>query len=153
MAHCDGYRVAAVARSTAVASVGIDAEPHAPLPARVERLVVRPEERRMLDRLTASHPAVAWDRLLFSAKESTYKTWCSLTGYAPRLSDCLITPDPENGTFRSLLDVPAPMVTGHEIDHLTGHWRIATHHGSTYVATMIAVSARHCTAPFSPFSF
>jgi 4'-phosphopantetheinyl transferase EntD len=32
MTHCAGYRAAAVARSSELCSVGIDAEPHAPLP-------------------------------------------------------------------------------------------------------------------------
>src|SRR5918999_5953188 len=41
MTHCAGYRAAAVARAGEVRSVGIDAEPHAALPAEVLDLVVR----------------------------------------------------------------------------------------------------------------
>src|SRR6185369_16867773 len=43
--HCEGYRACAVARDTAIASIGIDAEPNAPLPDGVLRLVSLPEER------------------------------------------------------------------------------------------------------------
>ncbi|WP_370423209.1 4'-phosphopantetheinyl transferase [Streptomyces sp. QH1-20] len=146
MTHCDGYRAAAVARNTAVASVGIDAEPHAPLPAGVEKLVALPEERRTLDRLSVSHPAVAWDRLLFSAKESTYKTWFPLTGRWLDFPDCVITPDPEDGTFTCSLNVPGPVVGGRRIDRFTGHWRTVVRDGAAYVATAITLPGAHRTA-------
>ncbi|MEU2510913.1 4'-phosphopantetheinyl transferase family protein [Streptomyces syringium] len=152
MTHCDGYRAAAVARNTAVASVGIDAEPHAPLPPGVEKLVALPEERRTLDRLSTSHPAVAWDRLLFSAKESTYKTWFPLTGQWLDFQDCVIVPDPEDGTFNCSLNVPGPVVGGRRIDRFTGHWRTATRDGAAYVATAIVVPVPHrsAAAPYRP---
>ena len=51
MTHCAGYRAAAVARRTEVLSLGIDAEPHGPLPDGVERAVTLPEEREHLRRL------------------------------------------------------------------------------------------------------
>ncbi|WP_235482833.1 4'-phosphopantetheinyl transferase family protein [Streptomyces roseoverticillatus] len=147
MTHCDGYRAAAVARNTAVASVGIDAETHAPLPAGIERLVALPEERRTLDRLTRSHPAVHWDRLLFSAKESTYKTWFPLTGLWLDFGDCVITPDPENGTFDCSLNVPGPVVGGRRIDGFTGRWRTVTRDGAAFVATAITVPAPGIPGP------
>ncbi|MBF6047596.1 4'-phosphopantetheinyl transferase superfamily protein [Streptomyces sp. NRRL B-1677] len=141
MTHCDGYRAAAVTKNTVVASVGIDAEPHAPLPAGIERLVALPEERRTLDRLTRTHPAVHWDRLLFSAKESTYKTWFPLTGLWLDFGDCVITPDPDNGTFHCALNVPGPVVGGRRVDGFTGLWRTVTRDGAAFVATAIAVPA------------
>lgn len=75
MTHCDGYRAAAVARSEAVAGVGVDAEPHAALPEGVFDTIARPEEVPMLAELAAARPEVQWDRLVFSAKESVYKAW------------------------------------------------------------------------------
>ena len=75
MTHCDGYRAAAVARSAAVAGVGVDAEPHAALPDGVFDTIARPDEVPMLEELAAARPEVCWDRLLFSAKESVYKAW------------------------------------------------------------------------------
>ncbi|MDJ0380475.1 4'-phosphopantetheinyl transferase superfamily protein [Streptomyces sp. G-G2] len=141
MTHCPGYRAAAVARTAAVASVGIDAEPNSALPRGIERMVASPGERRALDRLTLSHPGVAWDRLLFSAKESTYKACFPLMGRLMDFSDCTITPDPESGTFSSSLHVPGPVVGGRRVDTLTGQWRTATREGVEYVATMIVVPA------------
>ncbi|MER7349863.1 4'-phosphopantetheinyl transferase superfamily protein [Streptomyces aurantiacus] len=76
--HCDGYRAAVVARAARVRSVGIDAEPGGPLPDGVLEAVALPaEQRRVADHL-ARWPEVRWDRLLFSAKESIYKTWYPL---------------------------------------------------------------------------
>ncbi|MFJ4341024.1 4'-phosphopantetheinyl transferase [Streptomyces sp. NPDC088915] len=141
MTHCPGYRAAAVARTDAVAAVGIDAEPNSALPTGVEKLVASPEERHTLDRLTLSRPDVAWDRLLFSAKESTYKTCFPLMGRLLDFSDCTITPDPERGTFTSSLHVPGPVVGGRRVNTFTGRWRTVVREGVEYVATGIAVPA------------
>jgi 4'-phosphopantetheinyl transferase EntD len=75
MTHCDGYRAAAVAWSGDVGGVGVDAEPHGPLPDGVFDTIARPEEVPMVAKLAASRPEVYWDRLVFSAKESVYKAW------------------------------------------------------------------------------
>ncbi|MFD0027341.1 4'-phosphopantetheinyl transferase family protein [Streptomyces sp. NPDC055059] len=80
MTHCPGYRAAAVASRTRLLSLGIDAEPHAPLPAGVLDLVADPVERAALARLARTHPGVHWDTLLFSAKESVFKAWFPLMG-------------------------------------------------------------------------
>ncbi len=45
--HCDGYRAAAVARRAEVAGIGIDAEPHIPLPSEVLPQVVDAEEQAL----------------------------------------------------------------------------------------------------------
>ncbi len=139
MTHCPGYRAAAVARTKAVASVGIDAESNSALPRGVEEMVASADERRTLDRLALSHPAVAWDMLLFSAKESTYKTWFPLMGRWLDFSDCTIIPDPARGTFRSSLHVPGPVVGGRRVNTFTGHWRTVVREGAEYVATGIVV--------------
>lgn len=74
--HCDGYRAAAVAATTAGSrGVGIDAEPNEPLPHGVLEVVAGPVERAHVHALHARSPEIAWDRLLFSAKESVYKLW------------------------------------------------------------------------------
>jgi 4'-phosphopantetheinyl transferase EntD len=77
--HCDGYRAAAVARASAVMSIGLDAEPNAPLPGGVLDLVSLATERPRLAALAAVAPGTCWDRLLFSAKESVYKAWFPIT--------------------------------------------------------------------------
>jgi 4'-phosphopantetheinyl transferase EntD len=80
MTHCDGYRGCVAARTTDLASVGLDAEPNDVLPDRVERVVMLPAERAHVAALAAARPAVCWDRLLFSAKEAVYKAWYPVTG-------------------------------------------------------------------------
>ncbi|MEU7114666.1 4'-phosphopantetheinyl transferase superfamily protein [Streptomyces sp. NPDC046182] len=127
MTHCDGYRAAVLAPADALASVGIDAEPHAPLPADVLEAVSLPAERERLARLAARQRAVHWERLLFSAKESVYKAWFPLTGKPLGFEDADITvhsaaEGSTQGHFRAELLVPGPVVTGRRIGHFTGRW-------------------------------
>ena len=96
--HCAGYRAAAVARATELAAVGIDAEPHGPLPEGVLRVIGLPVEVDQLVRLGVETPGTHWDRLLFSAKESVYKAWFPLTGQWLGFEDAEITFSPA-GTF------------------------------------------------------
>ncbi|WP_371515395.1 4'-phosphopantetheinyl transferase [Kitasatospora sp. NBC_01300] len=88
--HCDGYTACAAAHAADVISLGIDAEPALPLPGGVLALTASEDERHRLDRLP--HGQVPWDRLLFSAKEATYKAcypltrrWTGLAGISVRL--------------------------------------------------------------------
>lgn len=74
--HCDGYRAAGVARSGNDRWLGIDAEPNNPLPEGVIDLVASRYETESAARISKRIPN--WDRLLFSAKESVYKTWYPL---------------------------------------------------------------------------
>ncbi|MEU4556984.1 4'-phosphopantetheinyl transferase superfamily protein [Actinoplanes sp. NPDC023936] len=106
--HCTGYRAAAVARRADVASLGIDAEPHALLPPRVLPAVSTAAERDRLDQLRRADPDVHWDRLLFSAKESIYKAWYPLTGRWLGFEDAELSIDPAERTFtgRILIDAP-----------------------------------------------
>jgi 4'-phosphopantetheinyl transferase EntD len=117
--HCAGYRAAAVARASDLVGISIDAEPNEPLPADVLDLVGRPPERHRLAGLAAAAPGVAWDRLLFSAKESVYKAWAPLTGTFLDFDGADITFDPEMGTFRArilaggaLPEMPGRFVVG-----------------------------------------
>ncbi|MEU0300819.1 4'-phosphopantetheinyl transferase superfamily protein [Streptomyces sp. NPDC006175] len=79
MTHCVGYRAAVLARASDVRAVGIDAEPDEPLPPGVWEVISLPSERARMLQDTADSPAIHWDRLLFSAKESVFKTWFPLT--------------------------------------------------------------------------
>jgi 4'-phosphopantetheinyl transferase EntD len=89
--HCTGYRACAVARSTEVAALGIDAEPAAALPARVLPAVATAAERAWLAERMAVAPEVCWDTLLFSAKESAYKAWFPLTGTPVGFADLAVS--------------------------------------------------------------
>jgi 4'-phosphopantetheinyl transferase EntD len=101
--HCRGYRAAAVARASELASVGIDAEPNLPLPGGVLEAVALPDEQIRTKELLADAPGVRWDRMLFSAKESVYKTWYPLTRRPLEFEDAVIDFDPVNGTFSARL--------------------------------------------------
>jgi len=76
LTHCEGYRGAAVARHDEVRSVGIDAEPHDVLPKGVLDAISLPGERTAL---RAMPTGLHWDRILFCAKEATYKAWFPVT--------------------------------------------------------------------------
>ncbi|WP_409062578.1 4'-phosphopantetheinyl transferase [Streptomyces sp. SYP-A7185] len=124
MTHCAGYRAAAVARAGTVRSLGIDAEPAAPLAdPDVLRMVSDETERAALAELAVRRPDVPWDRLLFSAKESVYKTWFPLTGRWLGFEEARVELDPD-GTFTAALLVPGPTVSGRELTGFAGTWRI-----------------------------
>ena len=110
--HCAGYRACAVARAAHLAGVGIDAEPHAPLPGGVLGHLVRPEERLPLAELAHAEPAVHWDRLLFCAKEAVYKVWYPLAACWLGFEDAALTFDPATRTFQARLLKPWPEAGG-----------------------------------------
>ena len=114
--HCAGYRAAAV--SVDMLSVGIDAEPHGPLPDGVLESISLPQEREMLAGLKAGRH---WDRLLFSAKESVYKAWFPLARRWLGFEEALIRIDPDGGFSASLL-VPGPTVNGTPLTGFRGRW-------------------------------
>lgn len=105
--HCAGYRAAAVARTADLGGLGIDAEPQGPLPAGVLERVSLAGERTVLADLAVRAPAVAWDRLLFCAKEAIYKVWSPVTGTWLGFEDARVTPDPD-GTFTAELLTAEP---------------------------------------------
>nr|WP_246214111.1 4'-phosphopantetheinyl transferase superfamily protein [Kitasatospora viridis] len=134
LTHCDGFHGAAVARATDIASVGVDAEPHGPLPEGVEEAVTVPQDREALARLAKEHPEVHWDRLLFSAKESVFKAWFPLTGRWLGFEECELIPAAD-GTFTARLLVPGPVVNGVRLDGFRGRWRVT----AGLIGTAIAV--------------
>lgn len=99
--HCTGYRAAAA--TTKLVAIGIDAEPHGPLPAGVAEQITAAGELAMLAELTSTHPAIQWGRLLFSAKESVYKAWYPLTGRWLDFDQAVITIDPVARAFSARL--------------------------------------------------
>ncbi|MEU0342627.1 4'-phosphopantetheinyl transferase superfamily protein [Streptomyces bobili] len=140
MTHCDGYAAAALVRAADLASLGIDAEPHQPLPDGVLSAIALPAERERLRRLAADRPEVHWDRLLFSAKESVYKAWFPLTRKWLDFSEADIEIDAglavtARGTLRARLLVPGPVVDGCRLGHFEGSWTV----GRGLVATAITV--------------
>lgn len=147
--HCDGYRAAAVARAADVVSLGIDAEPHRALPDGILDRVSLPAERAHLRSLP---PGPHWDRLLFSAKESVYKTWFPLAGRWLGFEDAEITfqpgTDPLRGGFVArLLVADRPIVAGAPLTILPGRYAV----GGGLLVTAIALPAAPASAaPASP---
>ena len=137
MTHCAGYRAAAVASDQVAASIGIDAEPHGPLPAGVLEAIARPEELSWLAELAVSEPRVHWDRLLFSMKESVYKAWFPLTGSWLDFDGASITVEPAAGAFTAVLQVPGPVLNGRELTTFTGRFSTS----DSLVLTAITVPA------------
>jgi 4'-phosphopantetheinyl transferase EntD len=119
MTHCRGYRAAVAARAWEVATLGIDAEPHDVLPSGVLDVVACPEDVDGLARLPGRD--VAWDRLLFSAKEAVYKAWFPLTHRWLDFNEAVVTIDPA-GTFDARLLVPGPEMSGTRLAGFTGRW-------------------------------
>ncbi|MFI7354736.1 4'-phosphopantetheinyl transferase [Streptomyces avidinii] len=129
--HCEGYRAAAAARSAQLAALGIDAEPHVPLPPGVLEAVALPHERRQLRALGGSRPGLHWDTVLFSAKESVYKAWFPLTGRWLDFTQAELRFRPEpgpatgEGEFHARLLVPGPVAGGRTVRHFDGRWLVA----------------------------
>ncbi|KOG36243.1 MULTISPECIES: 4'-phosphopantetheinyl transferase family protein [Streptomyces] len=134
MTHCAGFRAAAVARTEVAASLGIDAEPNLPLPAGVLAAVSRPREAAALAGLARRRPDVHGDRLLFSAKESVFKTWYPLTGRELEFEEAEVEFDPAGG-FSARLLVPGPVVAGRRHDTFSGRWTV----GRGFVLTAITL--------------
>lgn len=118
LTHHAGYRAAAVARTTDVVSVGIDAEQHAPLPGEVETIVVTRGERQHLAELRRARCDAHWDRLLFSAKESTYKAWFPLARRWLGFHDAIVAFDPGSKSFTVNVVVPGP------VTRFDGRWEV-----------------------------
>lgn len=120
MTHCTGYRAAAVASAADVLAIGIDSEPHESLPDGLLSLIALPGE---VTRLDALDNEVHWDRLLFCAKESTYKAWFPLTRKWLGFDNAEITIDPD-GTFQARLLVPGPVCDGRRLAGFDGYWMV-----------------------------
>ncbi|MFF3348433.1 4'-phosphopantetheinyl transferase [Streptomyces sp. NPDC002779] len=140
MTHCDGYCAAALVRAGDLASLGIDAEPNAPLPDGVLAAVALPGEAQRVLRLSRERPEIRWDRLLFSAKESVYKAWFPLTGKWLEFTEADIDLHADadgrpGGGFSATLLVPGPLVGARRVGVFEGRWTVE--HG--LVATAVTV--------------
>jgi 4'-phosphopantetheinyl transferase EntD len=121
--HDDNYCAAVVGPLDVCAALGIDVTRNAPLPGGTVTRVTGPSERRSICALPTSN--VAWDRLVFSAKESVYKAWYSLMGTWLGFHDVQVSilPDraqPERGTFRVEMMPTLLAVDGHPVAEVRG---------------------------------
>ncbi|HEX2283777.1 MAG TPA: 4'-phosphopantetheinyl transferase [Mycobacterium sp.] len=125
LTHCEGYRGAAVGRQGDVRSVGIDAEPHDVLPKGVLDAISLPAERAELRELPAG---LHWDRILFCAKEATYKAWFPLTRRWLGFEDAHIVFDVDDtgtsGSFVSRILIDPAAESGPPLETLSGRWSV-----------------------------
>lgn len=128
LTHCVDYRAAAVAQAADVITLGIDAEPHEPLPEGILDLIASSREIAHIAELGSG---CAWGRLLFSAKEAIYKAWFPLAQRWLGFEDVIVTFDPTATGFLAELNVPGP------IDRFKGRY-LAT---ETHLLTAIVVTA------------
>jgi 4'-phosphopantetheinyl transferase EntD len=123
-----------VGRSPAVRSVGIDAEPHDVLPGGVLTAVSLPQEREQIAGLPRQ---LHWDRILFCAKEATYKAWFPLTSRWLGFEDAEVTfeidaggaaaPDSGRvtGRFVSRILIDPAARSGPPLRRLAGRWSVS----------------------------
>jgi 4'-phosphopantetheinyl transferase EntD len=125
LTHCAGFRGAVVGRKGAVRSVGVDAEPHGVLPDGVLDAISLPAERTELAGLPAG---VHWDRILFCAKEATYKAWFPLTKRWLGFEDAHIVFDIDGsgsaGSFESTILIDGATLSGPPLASLVGRWSV-----------------------------
>ena len=135
MTHCTGYRAAAVAHRTEITTIGLDAEPDAPLPDGVFDRIARPEERRALGPLATSAGEPHWGRVLFSAKESVYKAWFPLMRTWLGFEDATVDIDPTAGTFHACILAHDKSAEGVESTPKEFHGRWIARNGLIITAT------------------
>jgi 4'-phosphopantetheinyl transferase EntD len=125
LTHCAGYRGAVVGRDGVVRSVGVDAEPYDVLPDGVLDAISLAAERTAIASLPAG---VHWDRILFCAKEATYKAWFPLTKRWLGFEDAHITFDVDSsgftGSFESTILVDGATLSGPPLSSLAGRWSV-----------------------------
>lgn len=125
LTHCAGYRGAAVACRNRVRSIGIDAEPHGVLPGGVLDAISLADERAAL---AAMPDGLHADRILFCAKEATYKAWYPLTRRWLGFEDAYITFDVDDsgitGGFRSRILIDPVAAAGPPLTSLSGRWSV-----------------------------
>jgi 4'-phosphopantetheinyl transferase EntD len=125
LTHCAGYRGAVVGLDRAVRSVGVDAEPHDVLPDGVLDAISLPAERAELAELPSG---MHWDRILFCAKEATYKAWFPLTKRWLGFEDAHITFTVDDsgsaGGFESTILIDGETLSGPPLSTLAGRWSV-----------------------------
>ncbi|MBN9636087.1 MAG: 4'-phosphopantetheinyl transferase [Actinobacteria bacterium] len=126
LTHCEGFRGAVVARATQVRSVGIDAEPHGVLPKGVLGAIALPAEQDTIGTLEGD---LHWDRILFCAKEATYKAWFPLTHRWLGFEDAHITFELDStgssGTFLSRILIDPAAEFGPPLTELPGRFTVS----------------------------
>ncbi|MCQ6556396.1 4'-phosphopantetheinyl transferase superfamily protein [Streptomyces sp. C10-9-1] len=136
MTHCRGYRAAAVARSAAYASLGVDAEPVEPLAPAVARRALRAAERARLAEVFPPGGEAAARRLAVSAKEAAYKAFSPWLGRRFGFADFTVELLP-TGVFTARPPAPVPFRSAGGEGVFTGRWAV----GQGILLTLLALPA------------
>jgi 4'-phosphopantetheinyl transferase EntD len=107
--HTEGYVAAAVGARSLVASVGIDAEPDAPLPTGVLSRIGFDDELDWVGAGQAGMGVEHADRLLFCAKEAVYKAWHPVAERWLGFSEARLSFDTDAGRFEASIRVDGPI--------------------------------------------
>ncbi|WP_338784223.1 4'-phosphopantetheinyl transferase superfamily protein [Streptomyces sp. DG1A-41] len=123
MTHCSGYHAAAVARADHVVAIGIDAEVNSPLRYReMLDLITTEEERAWISEFESEHPDVSWARLVFTAKESLFKAWFSVTRQPLGLGEIVVEVNPLSGEFHARTSASPGRGHGALLNRWSGRW-------------------------------
>jgi 4'-phosphopantetheinyl transferase EntD len=136
--HCELYSAAAVSWSNDFLTVGIDAKPNRPLPDGVLETIALPEEIAWIRSASPENPA--WDRLLFSAKESAFKAWFPIARTWIDFTDARFHAHSDGHGFEVTLVGRHSAIVDAGLATLNGQYRV--HHET--IATAIA-------AQFAPY--
>ena len=98
ISHKKDLCLVAVASARRVSALGVDVEDARPLGSELWRRICTSRELRWLATRPEAERGV-WAKLLFSAKESSYKAWSSWKRDPLRPRDLEIAMDPERGEF------------------------------------------------------
>ncbi len=133
--HCEGYAAAAVAPTTQIISIGIDAERAVPLKSGMVEHFAFEDEREWI----SASPHLPAEILVFSAKESLYKAWFPLTGAWLGFEDARVVFDEGSDRFSVRLLVPGPIIGN--VRAQIFHGRYALTHGLVLTTVILACSA------------
>jgi 4'-phosphopantetheinyl transferase EntD len=105
--HGRGWCAAAVIRTSAALGIGIDAELDAPLERKLwDRVLLAPEQEWLEGRSESERGFLG--KLIFSAKEATYKCQYAVTKAFLEFADVRVTLALESGSFRAELTRAVP---------------------------------------------
>lgn len=108
LTHTQGFRAAVVAYTNEVAAIGVDAEPAEALPQGVLGQIASQHEQQQV--LSLQQAGMSWaDKLLFCAKEATYKCWFPLMRRELGFDQAEIDLKDDGTLVAYLLNQPSPV--------------------------------------------
>lgn len=134
ISHCDGFCGAAVARREDLAGIGLDAEAGGPMECSLVTTTCTPAELERVSELPGASPA-EWAKVIFSAKESTFKCYYPLARTLLELHDLEVTLLPASREFTArLVRADAPSANGYR--RFRGRFERSARHVFTGVTLM-----------------